>query len=64
MFLHILAKLLPTLPTTLFESLWLALDITMLVLWVSDGKYSIEIKYCIVKRNQCTLSSEYKELFR
>ena len=35
MFLQILAKLLPTLPTTLFESLWLALDITMLVLWVS-----------------------------
>ena len=35
MFLQTLAKLLPTLPTTLFESLWLALDITMLVLWVS-----------------------------
>lgn len=35
MFLQTLAKLLPILPITLFESLWLALDITMLVLWVS-----------------------------
>ena len=35
MYLQTLAKLLPALPTTLFESLWLALDITMLVLWVS-----------------------------